>query len=187
MPEESEVVADKKENSVKVIESKSAINTPLIKKVSLTSTTKIVAPIIREQEEKKEQTEVSAPTSLEDQPVNLEALKEYWKEFAENRKEEGKSAEYQLLNQEIVFTEGHIIHIELTNAIQQNFLERIRTELLQFLRKKLHNNQLTIDAKLLKLEQKEMIYTATEKFKHLAKDYPHLNLLKDELGLDTDF
>jgi DNA polymerase-3 subunit gamma/tau len=125
--------------------------------------------------------------SPDDQPVSLEVLKKYWQEFAEKRKEEGKSSEYQLLNQEIIFTEGRIIHIELTNAIQQNFLESIRTDLLQFLRKKLQNNQLTIDAKLLKAEQKEMIYTATEKFNHLAKDHPHLNLLKDELGLDTDF
>ncbi len=125
--------------------------------------------------------------SLEDQPVNLEALKKYWKEFAEKKKEEGKSSEYQLLNQEIKFTDGRIIHLELTNAIQENFLERIRTDLLQFLRKKLRNSQLTIRAKLLEAAQKEMIYTATEKFNHLAKDHPHLNLLKDELGLDTDF
>ncbi len=129
--------------------------------------------------------EVAQP--LDDQPVNLETLQKYWKSFAKKKKEEGKSSEYQLLNQEIKFTEGRIIHIALTNAIQQNFLESIRTDLLQYLRQKLQNNQLTIDAKLLKAAQKEMIYTATEKFNHLAKDYPHLTLLKDELGLDTDF
>lgn len=122
--------------------------------------------------------------AVDNVPVAFDELKKHWQIFADKRKEEGKDSEYVLLNQEISFQEDHIIGIKLKNIVQQPTLERLRTELLQYLRKELQNQNLIINAELVKLESEDMIYTNIEKFNFLAKKYPQLKNLKDRLGLD---
>ncbi|MDN5215362.1 hypothetical protein QQ020_25005 [Fulvivirgaceae bacterium BMA12] len=119
--------------------------------------------------------------------MKLKELQQCWKEFAEKRRNEGKDAEYVLLNQSIALKEDHVIEIRLTNTVQQPILDGLRTELTQHLRHHLKNNLITLEAKLVQMESKEMIYTAREKFNYLAEKHPELKILKERLGLDTDF
>lgn len=79
-----------------------------------------------------------------------------------------------------------VVKIKLTNTVQQPILEGIRTELVQYLRGKLSHNQISLEAELIKLEEKDLIYTASEKFNFLVEKYPALKELKNALGLDTD-
>ncbi len=119
--------------------------------------------------------------------VKLEDLQNFWMIFAEKRREEGKNTEYVLLNQKLELIQGHIIKIKLTNAIQLPSLDGIKTELLQFLREKLNNSHLTIEAELIELESGDMIYTAKEKMNFLMEKHPNLKDLQHRLGLDTDY
>lgn len=118
--------------------------------------------------------------------MTLEAVQKYWKEFAEKRREDGKDAEYVLLNQDITLHEENIIEIKLTNSVEQPILESIKTDLLQFLRSNLNNQLLSLEAKLVQMESSEMIYTDREKFNHLVGKYPKLKALQEKLGLDPD-
>ena len=123
---------------------------------------------------------------MANEPVTLEGLQKYWKAFADKRREEGKDAQYVLLNQDIKLSEGNVIEIKLTNSVEQPILESIRTELIQFLRTNLNNHSLTIEAKLVQMESNEMIYTDRERFNYLAEKYPNLKKLQEKLGLDPD-
>ena len=120
------------------------------------------------------------------EPVTLDNLKKHWKDFADKRREEGKDAEYVLLNQDIVLTKENVIEIKLTNAVEQPILEGVRTDLLQYLRTQLKNQFLSLEAKLIQMESNEMIYTDRERFNYLVGKYPHLKKLQERLGLDPD-
>ncbi len=127
---------------------------------------------------------VDAATLVPDLPVSIENLLEAWAEFTEQRKEQ--SAEYQFLKREIQFDYPAIL-VTLTNPVEETLLENFRRDFTQLLRDRLKNSQLTIRAVMQKSTGKKVIYTAREKFEHLAEKNPHLHELKNRLGLDWDF
>ena len=79
------------------------------------------------------------------------------------------------------------MEVNLKSTIQQDILERFRMDLTQYLRQKLQNNKINIKANVIPQEESKMIYTAKEKFEHLAQKNPAVRTLQKKLGLDTDF
>jgi len=117
-------------------------------------------------------------------PVHPEALQSAWAEFAELRK--NQVAEYQLLRRDITF-EPPVITVTLANPVEETLLENFKRELLQFLREKLKNTDLSIIPVQQTQQQQKVVYTSREKFEHLAAKNPLLHQLKERLGLDWDF
>ncbi len=107
-----------------------------------------------------------------------------WDEYAEQRK--GQIAEYQILKREFRY-EHPTVMVLLTNPVEEALLENFRRDLIQFLRDRLKNSELTVDSLLKEVAGKKIIYTSKEKFEHLAEKNPSLHLLKDRLGLDWDY
>jgi hypothetical protein len=116
--------------------------------------------------------------------VTVSQLRKVWEEYAERRK--GQVAEYQLMQREYHF-ESPLITVHLTNPVEEALLENFRRDLVQFLRDALHNNELTVKTVVQDTSGKKMIYTAKEKFDHLAEKHPYLKELKDRLGLDWEY
>lgn len=114
----------------------------------------------------------------------MEALKSAWLEFAEQRKP--FKAEFQLLNQELELKDSIVI-LHLLNPVQETLLNSLKAELMQYIREKLNNFTIQIRGELDASDHKQVIYTNREKFEHLAEKNPNLRLMKDRLGLDTDF
>ena len=71
--------------------------------------------------------------------------------------------------------------------MEETLIENFRIELVQVLREKLKNSDLTIHTILKEASASKVIYTSKEKFEHLAEKNPYLRELKDRLGLDWDF
>ena len=111
-------------------------------------------------------------------------LQKAWNAFAEQRNDQ--AAEYQILKREFHYNHP-TISIQLTNPVEESLLDNFRNDLLQFLRDRLKNNEITILTQMKANGGKKMIYTSKEKFEHLAEKNPYLNELKDRLGLDWDF
>ncbi len=107
-----------------------------------------------------------------------------WKEFAESRKI--YQAEYHLLSQEIEVRDNQII-VHLHNSFQDTLINTIKSDALTFLREKLKNNTIQLMGEMSVSDEKKVIYTNREKFEHLAEKNPNLKVLKERLGLDTDF
>jgi DNA polymerase-3 subunit gamma/tau len=103
-------------------------------------------------------------------------------------KKEGKKSEYVILDREIsMMDDGCTLKIQLDNIVQQDQLNTFKTSLLDFLRKKLQNNQLMLEVVIVEQEGKRRMYTSDEKYKYLAEKYPLVEELKKRFGLETDF
>ena len=84
--------------------------------------------------------------------------------------------------------DGNVIHLNVDNLIQQQNLNAFKEELMEFLRAELQNYSITLEStiKTQETESKRM-YTSQEKFKHLLDEYPILEKLKSEFGLEAKF
>jgi len=78
------------------------------------------------------------------------------------------------------------ITLYLTNPIQVDILNDFRSELMDHLRKNLNNDFIKLNTQVMEQDDKKMIYTNKEKFKHLADKNKQLKLLQEKLGLDPD-
>lgn len=120
----------------------------------------------------------------QNEPVNAAQLKLVWDEFAEIRK--NQVAEYQILVREYEYN-APVITLNLLNPVEESLVDNFRRELTQFLRDRLRNSDLTLASALKNNTGKKVIYTAREKFEHLAEKYPYLHELKERLGLDWEY
>ncbi len=91
-----------------------------------------------------------------------------------------------MLSQEIELRDNQVI-VHLHNSFQETLIHTIKSDALTFLREKLTNNTIQLIGELRVTDEKKVIYTNREKFEHLAEKNPNLKILKERLGLDTDF
>jgi len=129
--------------------------------------------------------ETSKPKRAE--PFDKKDLLRYWQEFAENRRKEGKQQEILILSQDPVIVDELTVQIKLNSSVQLDTVDRLKSDLLPFLRDKLKNDGLRLEAELEMDESKRVMYTPSEKFKYLAEKHPALKVLQERLGLDPDF
>ena len=121
-------------------------------------------------------------------PVSLTKLREAWKAFADERRAAGKDSEYHVLNQPITLAEdGRTIPLTLTNLLEEDTLNAIKSDLLQRLRAQLGNPNITLSATVTREEHQRRPYTPAEKLNYLADKYPHVRELTKRLELDPDF
>jgi len=176
--------------------SSNGINTDSLQQ--LRTTTKIPRPEqIRQQAMPKtvvaeEVAAVSAPSSghseIIDHPVALGKLRQEWSKFVEQKKRIGQDQVYVVLNQEVnLMDDGSTVPLRLSNSLQLDKLNEIRQELIQYLRKQLHNHKINVTAEIVREEKQRKLYTASEKLDYLMEKHPSVRLLRDKLGLDPDY
>ena len=117
----------------------------------------------------------------ENKPFTKEQLLYFWEFFHQNRE---KESEKVMLNREFDLKEGNTIHLQLDNTIQGEILTEIKQELMDFLRKSLHNFSLQVTSEVVEREREYRPYTAQEKFEFLANKNPALRELREILNLD---
>jgi len=121
-------------------------------------------------------------------PVEINRLRQEWSKFAEQKKLAGHDSAYMVLNQEVnLLEDGITVPLTLTNSLQMDKLEEIRVDLIQYLRKELHNPNIRVTAKLVREEKQRKLYTDSEKLNYLVEKNPQVALLKERLGLDPDY
>jgi DNA polymerase III subunit gamma/tau len=79
------------------------------------------------------------------------------------------------------------LNFKLSNKILFDVFFEIRQDLLDFLRKKLHNSHIQLDAHITAEETKAKPRTEQEKFESMAKKNPEIWKLKETLDLDLLF
>jgi DNA polymerase-3 subunit gamma/tau len=143
---------------------------------------------------KEEKVAVAEPTAavesppLATRPVDLPKLRQEWGKFAEQKKLAGFDSAYMVLNQEVnLLEDGVTVPLTMTNSLQMDKLNEIRVELIQYLRRELHNSRINVTAELVKEEKQRKLYTASEKLNYLMEKNPQVRMLKEKLGLDPDY
>jgi hypothetical protein len=127
--------------------------------------------------------EVRQPTS-ENKPIQDEELLRVWDSFAESRKLQ--IAEFQLLKRGFT-RELDVLTVTMSNPVEEPILKTLQLPLTTFLREQLGNYSITVAGILRESDGKKVVYTNKEKFEHLAAKNPALQVLKERLGLDTDY
>lgn len=84
-------------------------------------------------------------------------------------------------------TEGHKISLLLANEALAPAFERMRFDLLHYLRDAVDNDELSLGYQVIQMAKEKMLYTDKEKFDHLKKKYPLLQDLQEKLRLDPEF
>ena len=86
---------------------------------------------------------------------------------------------------QILFRNKNDIILEVISLSEKSALEEIKGELLIFLKRKLENDSINL-AVLIKEEKEErnMLYTKDEKYKHILEKNNKIKLLKDKLDLN---
>ena len=118
-----------------------------------------------------------------------EALLEAWKNFGEERTNAGDTDKL-ILNRELKKGEEHAVIIHLASQLEVSFLEKLEVDLIQYLRSSLMNDHIVLRREIIKDEEgdtKKKLYTSKDIFEHMVKENPHLQDLKDRLGLDFDY
>ena len=80
-------------------------------------------------------------------------------------------------------TDDFVIEYMVDNHIMAKDLLH-KTNLLELIRRDLKNNQIKLKAIVPEVDEVKKAYFDNEKFDELAKDYPGIVKLKDQLGLD---
>lgn len=118
----------------------------------------------------------------------LEEFNVSWKSLAEkikNDQEEGNSIVYAaMINHEPKLEGNFKVSIAVDNKSQFEEMTLKRTDLHDFLRKNLKNGGIELVFDIQKNKKLKKAYTDEEKFTQLAELNPHLNTLKNKLGLD---
>jgi len=132
--------------------------------------------------------EIAVPVQVtENKPFSFERLQHQWSRFAKMKEEQGRQGELVILDRPIELREGHTICLKLDNTIQIQLLNGMRPELLHFLRENLQNHEVQLQAEVVVQENKRVIYTSQDKFRHLSEKNPALHELRNALGLDVDY
>ncbi|MFN6946540.1 MAG: DNA polymerase III subunit gamma/tau [Cytophagaceae bacterium] len=117
----------------------------------------------------------------------LDDLKSLWNTFGKTFKDKGLKNEYIVMDREIGLDENYNIIVRLDNILQLDILNSFKTDLLDFLRKNLCNGSIMIESHIAPNEEKKMIYTDKDKYRHLVEKYPILDEMRRRLGLEIEF
>lgn len=139
----------------------------------------------------KKETKTDEPdlSTLPKDAFDLEKLLLVWLQFAANLQTAGKESLY------VTFTKRHpqildenTIGFLIDNKVQEQDIEKLKPELLEFIRTALNNFHVQLQLALTTDENaKEMLYTSRDKFKKLAEKNPKLIELKKRFNLDLEF
>lgn len=110
-----------------------------------------------------------------------------WKEFVLKADQAGKISQVIILKDRPLDVENDVISISLENQLQLDQLNEFKEELMVYIRKRIQNTSIILNAAIGEVNTQKRIYTVEEKFKFLEEKHPDLVKLKDLFGLETDY
>lgn len=124
-------------------------------------------------------------------PLNAEELQVAWDEYAALLKSEKNAAGQNLEMADLKVQDENSFTAFVTNNIQFRFIEQQGQKISQYLREKLHNNQLQFFIVMEENKEPKPItgapLTAREQYNKLAEEYPLVKELKNRLRLELDY
>lgn len=131
------------------------------------------------------------PEADADEPViktdfSQEKLLEIWKKFVDAYKSKSPSFSNAIGKYEPELKADFEIEYKVDNILIAKDVLNV-TSLLEFLKKELNNNQIKLKPILPDKKETRVAYTDREKFEELAKKYPGILKLKEQLNLELEF
>jgi len=131
--------------------------------------------------------ELKEPLFQLNKPFTINELQPIWDKLIRDLETRRRFSEFVILNRKYTL-KGTTIHLEVDNEIQIDLLTTtLRTEVLNFLRREMHNSTIHLEIVVAEQENTTLIYTQADKFRFLAEKNPALVELRSVLGLDYDY
>ena len=134
------------------------------------------------------------PTTINHENLPREAftkdsVKMFWKRFAFKVKENGMETFYNaLIKREPVFLEDERLAIEVDNKVQEDYINPMLNEFINYLRQELKNYGISVEIILTEDPMKEVKFlTGKDKFNALARKNKNLHTLKSLFNLDIEY
>lgn len=122
---------------------------------------------------------------INNQEVQQEAITKQWQSYTNKMTEKGERNMVALLQLDAPRLKNKTeIHLSVPNETNKLELEKNSTLLLQFLRKQLLNDHLSLQVHIDAKEEKKFVYTAEDKYKELVKKNPMIETFKNNFSLD---
>ncbi len=121
-----------------------------------------------------------------DNPFTQDQLETAWQRFVESYKDRSPSFVLTLAKGNPVLKEHFTVEYQVPNLIVKEDKLNVSV-LLNFLKRELNNNQITLNPKVLASGAKQEAYTDRERFEKLSEEFPNIKKLKDKLNLELDF
>lgn len=130
----------------------------------------------------KDQKPLHKKQPLKDKKIEYTALKAALNEYAEA---EGSDFRRIMLRNAEISVQGNTVSVILINPTEKEKFQQIQIKLKAYLTKTLENDYIKLESIVKTLPpEKKKSYTAEEKFKELAAEFPALKQLKSMLDLD---
>ena len=141
--------------------------------------------LLRKKEVKEEVIEV---VEKKETVFTGDQLQKIWKKFITNRTDGGAGdAEKLVLGRDLSKKEGNEISILLGSQLEMTILEKFEQDLVQYLRRELHNDLIVLTKEVKEQEDSQKLYTSQDKYDYMVAQNPSLKNLKDKLGLDFEY
>ncbi len=82
-----------------------------------------------------------------------------------------------------VLKDNHSIELVIDNKVQEDYINSIKPELMEFLRTELNNFSINLNLKIEAVSEEKSLYTSKEKFDKMVEKNPHLKTLQNTLKL----
>ena len=154
-------------------------NLPKIPKVS-------IGLGIKKQEEQKASTLPTAtpPQEESNSPFTSGQLRDAWVGLAQSYEEPRLKQLIELYTPRLM--DGAVAEISMPNPWQLKEMRKVLPDIVQTLRKQLHNNHLEIQLNLAEYKREQLAFTAEEKYKLMVEYNPVMAELKERLDLQID-
>ena len=131
---------------------------------------------------KKNESESSSSNKAK---FDVNSLLNSWKKFQELTIKKGRKnlASILSISQPQIFEENKLTYT-LTNNTNKLELEKSKLELVQFLKKDLKNDSISLEINVNKLKEKKFVFTPGEKYEKLKKINPNIEILRKEFKLN---
>ena len=114
-----------------------------------------------------------------------EQLIDCWNHYANKAKDEGKINVYTLLsNADPKLEDGDVIIVHIEHKLQESLIQDEMIDLLNTIRPKLKNFNITIKTKQVERVAVNRLYTSTEKYQYLLEKNPKLEEMRKRFNLD---
>ncbi len=137
----------------------------------------------KELQEKLEEQKVDI-TNLPREPFTEIAMQATWQEYVNKLSERGEKIIASNLEADTPKLNGTTITLEYPNATMKVEVERAQGPLLEYLKRKLSNYDITLDITVNEEVQRKYAYTPLEKYEKLKEQNPDLDILKRAFDLE---
>jgi len=135
----------------------------------------------RKAEPETEKTEAAITTEFDQ-----EHLLKAWSNFIDFYKVKAPSFASAIAKYQPELKDNFVIEYKVANKLIANDALNVAS-MLEYLKKELNNNQITIKSVIVEKTSKKVAYTDREKYEEMAEKYPGLVDLKERLNLELDF